>query len=44
MIKMSASKIRDVYAFIAQNYEDGDEICLFGLVSPCYILPYQTFD
>ncbi|KAG8922678.1 hypothetical protein FRC02_011692 [Tulasnella sp. 418] len=25
-----ASKIRDAYAFIAQNYEDGDEICLFG--------------
>ncbi|KAF9817313.1 hypothetical protein IEO21_03573 [Rhodonia placenta] len=24
------SKIRDAYAFIAQNFEDGDEICLFG--------------
>ncbi|PIL30984.1 hypothetical protein GSI_05677 [Ganoderma sinense ZZ0214-1] len=25
-----ASKIRDAYVFIAQNYEIGDEICLFG--------------
>ncbi|KIK42593.1 hypothetical protein CY34DRAFT_83287 [Suillus luteus UH-Slu-Lm8-n1] len=25
-----ASKIRDAYAFIAQNFRDGDEICLFG--------------
>ncbi|KAG2062619.1 hypothetical protein BDR04DRAFT_1123823, partial [Suillus decipiens] len=25
-----ASKIRDAYAFIAQNYEAGDEICIFG--------------
>ncbi|KAI6124774.1 hypothetical protein EDD16DRAFT_1474821 [Pisolithus croceorrhizus] len=25
-----ASKIRDAYAFIAQNYEVGDEICIFG--------------
>ena len=25
-----ASKIRDAYVFIAQNYEAGDEICLFG--------------
>ncbi|KAG2146796.1 hypothetical protein DEU56DRAFT_931058 [Suillus clintonianus] len=27
-----ASKIRDAYAFIAQNYEDKDEICIFGRV------------
>ena len=26
----AASKIRDAYVFIAQNYEVGDEICLFG--------------
>ncbi|KAF8644284.1 hypothetical protein AX16_008569 [Volvariella volvacea WC 439] len=25
-----ASKIRDAYVFIAQNFEEGDEICLFG--------------
>ncbi|KAG7096248.1 hypothetical protein E1B28_003697 [Marasmius oreades] len=25
-----ASKIRDAYVFIAQNFEDGDEICIFG--------------
>ncbi|KAG1755262.1 uncharacterized protein EDB91DRAFT_1277833 [Suillus paluster] len=25
-----ASKIRDAYAFIAQNYQEGDEICIFG--------------
>ncbi|KAI6141601.1 hypothetical protein BKA82DRAFT_4200294 [Pisolithus tinctorius] len=25
-----ASKIRDAYAFLAQNFEEGDEICLFG--------------
>ena len=25
-----ASKIRDAYAFIAQNFEEGDEIFLFG--------------
>ncbi|KAF9225781.1 hypothetical protein BS17DRAFT_699538 [Gyrodon lividus] len=25
-----ASKIRDAYNFVAQNYEDGDDICLFG--------------
>ncbi|KIK01582.1 hypothetical protein K443DRAFT_98321 [Laccaria amethystina LaAM-08-1] len=25
-----ASKIRDAYVFIAQNFDDGDEICLFG--------------
>ncbi|KAI6131930.1 hypothetical protein EV401DRAFT_2065503 [Pisolithus croceorrhizus] len=25
-----ASKIRDAYAFIAQNFEVGDEICIFG--------------
>ena len=27
-----ASKIRDAYAFIAQNFADGDEICIFGFV------------
>ncbi|KAJ7840171.1 hypothetical protein B0H14DRAFT_2587569 [Mycena olivaceomarginata] len=27
----AASKIREVYMFIAQNYSDGDQICLFGL-------------
>ena len=26
----TASKIRDAYAFIAQNYQMGDQICLFG--------------
>ncbi|EIM79229.1 uncharacterized protein STEHIDRAFT_69796 [Stereum hirsutum FP-91666 SS1] len=26
----TASKIRDVYAFLAQNYEEGDEIFMFG--------------
>ncbi|KAG2341484.1 hypothetical protein BDR05DRAFT_888086 [Suillus weaverae] len=25
-----ASKIRDAYGFVAQNFQDGDEICLFG--------------
>ena len=29
----AASKIRDAYAFLAQNFDDGDEICLFGWVS-----------
>ncbi|KAG2126840.1 hypothetical protein DEU56DRAFT_537692 [Suillus clintonianus] len=32
----AASKIRDAYAFIAQNYEDGDEICLFGFSRGAY--------
>ncbi|KAK7061252.1 hypothetical protein R3P38DRAFT_650227 [Favolaschia claudopus] len=31
-----ASKIRDAYAFIAQNYEDGDQICLFGFSRGAY--------
>ncbi|EIW74303.1 hypothetical protein CONPUDRAFT_67658 [Coniophora puteana RWD-64-598 SS2] len=31
-----ASKIRDVYAFIAQNYRDGDIICIFGYVKGAY--------
>lgn len=31
-----ASKIRDAYAFIAQNFEDGDEICLFGFSRGAY--------
>ncbi|KAF8843830.1 hypothetical protein BDN67DRAFT_896119 [Paxillus ammoniavirescens] len=31
-----ASKIRDAYNFIAQNYEDGDDICLFGSVLLIY--------
>ena len=30
VIRLIASKIRDAYVFIAQNYEAGDEICLFG--------------
>ncbi|KAF9259966.1 hypothetical protein L218DRAFT_947196 [Marasmius fiardii PR-910] len=25
-----ASKIRDAYVFLAQNFEEGDDICLFG--------------
>ncbi|KAG6864295.1 hypothetical protein C0991_010766 [Blastosporella zonata] len=32
----TASKIRDAYAFIAQNFEDGDEICLFGFSRGAY--------
>ncbi|KAL0572523.1 hypothetical protein V5O48_009438 [Marasmius crinis-equi] len=28
----TASKIRDAYVFIAQNFEAGDQICLFGCV------------
>ncbi|KAF8595864.1 hypothetical protein BDV93DRAFT_500858 [Ceratobasidium sp. AG-I] len=31
-----ASKIRDAYAFIAQNYEEGDEICIFGFSRGAY--------
>ncbi|KIK42589.1 hypothetical protein CY34DRAFT_135951 [Suillus luteus UH-Slu-Lm8-n1] len=31
-----ASKIRDAYAFIAQNFEDGDEICIFGFSRGAY--------
>ncbi|KAG2123280.1 hypothetical protein DEU56DRAFT_52917 [Suillus clintonianus] len=31
-----ASKIRDAYAYIAQNYEDGDEICIFGFSRGAY--------
>ncbi|KAH7921292.1 hypothetical protein BV22DRAFT_1132387 [Leucogyrophana mollusca] len=31
-----ASKIRDVYAFVAQNFEDGDEICIFGFSRGAY--------
>ncbi|KAE9395187.1 hypothetical protein BT96DRAFT_885850 [Gymnopus androsaceus JB14] len=31
-----ASKIRDAYVFIAQNFEDGDEICLFGFSRGAY--------
>ncbi|KAI0337812.1 hypothetical protein BDW22DRAFT_1432991 [Trametopsis cervina] len=31
-----ASNIRDCYAFIAQNYEAGDEICLFGFSRGAY--------
>ncbi|KAM5531106.1 hypothetical protein V8D89_015220 [Ganoderma adspersum] len=31
-----ASKIRDAYVFIAQNYEVGDEICLFGFSRGAY--------
>ncbi|KAG2063706.1 hypothetical protein BDR04DRAFT_1137594 [Suillus decipiens] len=31
-----ASKIRDAYAFLAQNFEDGDEICVFGFSRGAY--------
>ncbi|ESK89907.1 hypothetical protein Moror_795 [Moniliophthora roreri MCA 2997] len=31
-----ASKIRDAYVFIAQNFEDGDDICLFGFSRGAY--------
>jgi len=31
-----ASKIREVYVFIAQNYIDGDIICLFGYLVLCF--------
>ncbi|KAI1789975.1 hypothetical protein LXA43DRAFT_538200 [Ganoderma leucocontextum] len=31
-----ASKIRDAYVFVAQNYEVGDEICLFGFSRGAY--------
>jgi hypothetical protein len=31
-----ASKIRDAYVFIAQNFEEGDEICLFGFSRGAY--------
>lgn len=31
-----ASKIRDAYVFIAQNYEEGDQICLFGFSRGAY--------
>ncbi|KZT09411.1 uncharacterized protein LAESUDRAFT_552679 [Laetiporus sulphureus 93-53] len=31
-----ASKIRDAYAFIAQNFEEGDEICIFGFSRGAY--------
>ncbi|KAG7096272.1 hypothetical protein E1B28_003720 [Marasmius oreades] len=31
-----ASKVRDAYAFIAQNFADGDEICLFGFSRGAY--------
>lgn len=31
-----ASKIRDAYAFIAQNFQDGDEICFFGFSRGAY--------
>ncbi|KAG1730066.1 hypothetical protein EDB19DRAFT_1390884 [Suillus lakei] len=31
-----ASKIRDAYGFIAQNFEEGDEICLFGFSRGAY--------
>ncbi|KAI6111720.1 hypothetical protein EDD16DRAFT_1807391 [Pisolithus croceorrhizus] len=30
VIVPASNKIRDAYAFIAQNYEVGDEICIFG--------------
>ncbi|KAJ7455862.1 hypothetical protein FB451DRAFT_1407688 [Mycena latifolia] len=31
-----ASKIRDAYVFVAQNFEDGDQICLFGFSRGAY--------
>ncbi|KAI0085279.1 hypothetical protein BDY19DRAFT_967219 [Irpex rosettiformis] len=31
-----ASKIRDCYAFIAQNFDEGDEICIFGFSRGAY--------
>ncbi|OSX57819.1 hypothetical protein POSPLADRAFT_1061495 [Postia placenta MAD-698-R-SB12] len=31
-----ASKIRDAYVFLAQNFEVGDEICLFGFSRGAY--------
>lgn len=31
-----ASKIRDAYAFLAQNFEEGDEICIFGFSRGAY--------
>ncbi|KAH8109828.1 hypothetical protein DFH11DRAFT_1624702 [Phellopilus nigrolimitatus] len=31
-----ASKIRDAYAFIAQNFDEGDEICIFGFSRGAY--------
>ncbi|KAF9236668.1 hypothetical protein BU15DRAFT_76766 [Melanogaster broomeanus] len=31
-----ASKIRDAYNFVAQNYEDGDDICIFGFSRGAY--------
>ncbi|KAG1730061.1 hypothetical protein EDB19DRAFT_1390495 [Suillus lakei] len=31
-----AIKIRDAYAFLAQNFEEGDEICLFGFSRGAY--------
>ncbi|PAV20088.1 hypothetical protein PNOK_0502200 [Pyrrhoderma noxium] len=31
-----ASKIRDAYAFVAQNFEEGDEICIFGFSRGAY--------
>ncbi|KAF9257868.1 hypothetical protein L218DRAFT_1005643 [Marasmius fiardii PR-910] len=31
-----ASKIRDAYVFIAQNFEKGDEICIFGFSRGAY--------
>ena len=34
---ITASKIRDVYAFIAHNYADGDEILLFGFSRGAYV-------
>ncbi|KAF5309279.1 hypothetical protein D9758_018900 [Tetrapyrgos nigripes] len=31
-----ASKIRDAYVFLAQNFEEGDDICLFGFSRGAY--------
>lgn len=40
----TASKIRDVYAFLAQNYEEGDEIFMFGCVDVSTISPLTDAD
>jgi uncharacterized protein (DUF2235 family) len=40
-MSLLARKTRDAYAFLAQNYAPGDEICLFGyalLVFVCAVV------
>ncbi|KAI0337836.1 hypothetical protein BDW22DRAFT_1488076 [Trametopsis cervina] len=36
--EICSSADRDCYAFIAQNYDEGDEICLFGFTRGAYIV------